>query len=464
MVAVAEPRSSRERMFFTVSLFVFGICSIWSSTVLLAKIYPALFPGRELASDIRPIGAISSGIGSLPVVSAAQLPSTNVESAFNRRINVLVMGVDKRPGDQDLDRYRTDTIMVATVDPLTKQASILSIPRDALITIHHPGGFTYEDKINSSYGIGVEAGKSFSAGAKQLEADIKANFAIDIDYWVLLDFKGVEKLINVLGGIEIDIPPDLAVPDWWYSDEGSPARWVSYPAGKQHLDGYNAVAFGRNRETLRGDLDRVRRQQLVLQTAVNKVFGQKLLDDPVGLYNAYVNVIKTDLPQSRVLPFGLLAKETGGNLASYSLAIEDWKNGQPSYTYAQHQIGGAVVILKPEAVQDILATMFTKSTYARSSVEIQDGIGGNEGEEKSNALGRYLRFTKALPTVYASGIVAPQNETTITVYNQDWMNMAEDIAKWLNVPITNIRTASKPPGSALPDVVITVGKGFKVPG
>ena len=460
MVAAAEPRTGKERMLFALSLVVFGTCCFWSAIVLFARIYPALFPGRDLISDVNAVGVISNVTKPLPGI--IQVPQTNPTSVFNRRINVLVLGVDKRPDEDDLGDYRTDTIMVATVDPLSKQASVLSIPRDAYITINHPAGYTYEDRINASYGVGFENGHSFDAGAKQLEKDIKANFGIDIDYWVLMDFKGVEQLINVLDGIDVDIPPELAVGDWYYSDDDYSGRWISFPEGMQHLDGYHAVAFGRNRESEHGDLDRMLRQQLVLQTAVNKIFSQKLLDDPVGLYNAYGNIVKSDIPANRILALGLLAKETSGNLATYSLGAE--VNGVPTVEDFTTPEGAAVLMLNPENVSTILATMFTKATYAGSRVEIQDGIGGLAGEDKAAALGRYLRFTKQLPTVYESGEVLSQDETTITVYDPRWAPLAQEIALWLGVPIASIVSEEKPRGSALPDIIVTIGESYRAPG
>jgi polyisoprenyl-teichoic acid--peptidoglycan teichoic acid transferase len=266
----------------------------------------------------------------------------------------------------------------------------------------------------------------------------------------------------VLDGIDIDIPEELAVGDWWYSDDDYNARWISFPPGMQHLDGYHAVAFGRNRDSEHGDLDRMLRQQLVLQTAVKKIFSQKLLDDPVGLWNAYGNIVKTDIPTSRILALGLLAKETSGNMATYSLGQE--VDGVPTVSDFVTDEGADVLLLNPENVSRILGMMFAKATYVNSHVEIQDGIGGLEGEDKAAALGRYLRFTKQLPTVYESGVVDPQAATTITVYDARWNHLAQEMALWLGIPAGAIFSAEKLPGSAMPDIIVTIGDDFRMPG
>ena len=70
-----------------------------------------------------------------------------------------------------------------------------------------------------------------------------------------MDFLGVEELIDAVGGIDIDVPEELAFDDWWYSDEGNrPPHWLSVFPGEQHMSGYTAVAFGRYRNGPDGDL------------------------------------------------------------------------------------------------------------------------------------------------------------------------------------------------------------------
>src|SRR5690606_1041975 len=92
--------------------------------------------------------------------------------------------------------HRTDAIMVATIDPVTKIANLLSFPRDLYIEQTRPdGSVAREARINESWVVGFERGGSLDASAEQLVRDIKHNFDIEIDNWVMLDFFGVEALV-----------------------------------------------------------------------------------------------------------------------------------------------------------------------------------------------------------------------------------------------------------------------------
>ncbi|MCK9518735.1 MAG: LCP family protein, partial [Dehalococcoidia bacterium] len=408
---------------------------------------PALFPGKTLSSLLPVLDDLPS-----PIIK----PSGS-ESSFNKRINLLIIGVDKRPGYQELDAYLTDTIMIATVDPLSKESAVLSFPRDMLIDIHTSNG-VYLDRINTSYGIGVQEGNSFKAGAEHLAFDIKENFGIEVDHWVVMDFEGVEKLIDALGGIDVDIPWDLSVPDWYYSNDDINPVWVAFPPGPTHLDGYHAVAFGRYRND--SDLYRVKRQQLVLQTALAKVFSQGLLNDPIGLWNAYNDTVKTDIPVGSMPGYGLLLKSTNGRLKTYSLGDE--VNGVQTLYAATTPSGAAVLEWDRDNVRYWISQAFTPAKYAASVVEIQNGY-GPDGEVRTLGLGRYLKYVQGLPTVEVGGDTTPQPTTTITLFDPAKRSLAEDIARWLEIPATAIRTAEKTT-TTQPDVAIVIGADFRVPG
>ena len=439
-----------QRFLFTFALFTFGLASIYTSLALLTRVTPQLFPGQDLSSALG---------GVLPDLGRIGITAPSAESPVNQRINLLIMGVDKRPSYRDLDAYLTDTIMIATLDPVGKTVNILSIPRDTLIEIHPPGGGKYHSRINESYGVGESYGHSFEAGAKQLESDLKTNFGIEIDNWVLLDFKGVEKLINAVDGIDVDIPYELSVGDWWYSDDDYSARWISFPPGPQHLDGYHAVAFGRHRE-YDSDFVRVKRQQLVVQAAIQRVFAKGLLNNPFELWDAYSSTVKTDLSKVKLAGLAPLVKQTQGRMKTYSIA--DPVDGRPTLTPFTTEMGAATQVWDPENVQYWLNQVFTKSAYADSHVEIQNGDGYG-GDARAAALGRFLAYSKGLPAVAIGPDAALQAETTITFYGDDRRTLAEDIAKWLGILPAAIKTAPRPEGSA-PDVVIVIGQGFKIPG
>lgn len=449
--------TASQRLLFVLALCTFFLASSYTSLALLARVTPALFPGRSLTDlrIIRPLANLNT-----PIVD---ISDPGESSVFNKRINLLVIGVDKRPGFQFEDNansgYLTDTIMVATIDPVAKTSSVLSFPRDMLIDIHTPTA-TYEDRINTSFGTGVRAAGSIAGGIDQLRLDMAENFGIEIDNYVILDFEGVEGLVDAIGGIDIDIPEDLAVGPWYYSDDDVNATWVEFPPGPTHLDGYHAVAFGRHRE-YDSDLKRVKRQQLVLQTAVNEAFSNGLLDsNPRTLWDSYVSAVKTDIPYSKFPGYALLLKDTNGRLKTYSLG--DPVNDVPTMIPFTTDGGAAVLRWEPENVQYWLSQVFTKAAYSASSVEIQNGY-GDGGAVRSAALGRYLAYVKGLPTVYYGPDAVPQPHTTITLYHTAKEVLAQDIARWMGIPESEI-IIQPSSDTSLPDVVVTIGNDFTVPG
>ncbi|MEZ4493701.1 MAG: LCP family protein [Dehalococcoidia bacterium] len=449
--ARAIPRYTiRDRLLFVVALLTFGVAVFYMAGGLLIRAYPALFPGETVPF----IGKVLS-----PLPGPVGVNQPGASSVFNKRVNLLILGLDKRPGDRFEDAYRTDTIMVATIDPVSKEASLLSFPRDLYITYDLPDG-QWSGRINQSYLEGFQREGTIAAGAKQLAHDLEFNFGITIDHWMVMDFLGVEGIIDSIGGIDIDIPEELAVYNWWYSDEGGrPPEYVTFYPGEQHLIGYYAVAFGRSRESSQGDLDRVKRQQLVVEAALTKVFSLSLLNDPIGLYNAYKDTVKHDVAAGEMPGLARLLQASRGNLQTYSIA--DPVDGNPT-VYGFETAGGAAVLgWDPENVTYWLNKAFPKTSYSGAAVEIQDGF-GEPMEDRDEALGRYLRFAKGVPVVYIGPERTTQATTTITLFREGRRELAVDIAGWMGIPTAAIITKN-PPDESYPDVLIAIGQDFILP-
>ena len=448
----ATARYSRlQRTFFVIALLGFATASSYAGLGLLTRAYPAVFPGEN--------APFSQVLGGLPGPAKVEQPDET--SVFNKRINILILGSDARWGENPIEQ-RTDVIMVASIDPVTKTPSMLSFPRDLYITHHLPDGSQYEGRINESFQIGGDHGGNFDSAAEQVERDLYANFGIEIDYYLVMDFLGVESLIEELGGIELTIPEELAVPDWWYSDESGrvDAHWISFPAGTHQLDGYNAVAFGRYRED--SDLKRMKRQQLVLETAMVKAFREGLFD-PLkarSLYDEFNNSFQHNVSLQRALGLANLALESRGEIHTFS--IGDPVDGRDTVWDWTTPGGASVLLWDQENVRYWLNQTFTKATYAASNVEIQNGYGFG-GESEVEALGRYLRFAKGFPTVYKGPDAELQPTSSIIVYDEARLEMAQDIAGWMSLPDTAVLPQYSE-DQTLPDVLIIIGQDFVVPG
>lgn len=298
-------------------LTALAVGTTWGSLILLAHVWPALFPGRTLDLGVSGSSVFSTKIPgpriNLPDVIKIETPEDTI---FNRPLIVLVVGTDT---SADIANLRTDTILLARIDPVTKSVKLLSIPRDLVIEISGPGGEIYEDRINSSFGVGAAKDETIRSGMEHLAADIERNFGVSTDYWVQVDFRGAERLFDALGGVDVYIPEELSAYDWYYSDNDRPARYISFPPGEQHLEGYEAVAFSRLRE-FDNDLKRIERQQIVMEAAMAQAFSKGLLNNVPSLWSAYKDAIVTNVDTARVPGLGLLAKDTRGRIQTYSLA------------------------------------------------------------------------------------------------------------------------------------------------
>lgn len=442
--------SLRQRLAFVVSLLILGGASFYAGLGLLTRAYPAVFPGENA-----PFSRVLSG---LPGPAKVEQPDSS--SVFNKRRNFLVVGVDRRSYEPIIGTHRTDAIMVTTIDPVTNVANMLSFPRDLYIDITGPNGEVYrQGRINESWGIGVERGGTLEAGAEQLAQDLKYNFGVEIDHWVMLDFLGVETLIDAIGGIEIDVPPELAVYDWLYSDESGrrPAEYISFLPGRQHIDGYLAVAFGRNRQPT--DLERVKRQSLVIETALLQAISKGMLEDPLGTYNAFSDTVYHNVSPALVPGLANLLLESRGDLHTFSIA--EPVNGRPTVFDFTTETGASVLLWDRENARYWLNQVFSRSSYARSNVEIQNGYGPGGGAEVER-LGRFLRFGKGLPTVYHGPDADVQPFSSIVVNKPERMDMAQEIAEWMALPESAI-SMSQSDNPELPDIVIVIGEDFVLP-
>ncbi len=172
--------------------------------------------------------------------NATPLPTDVPPINFDRKdpFTMLLLGVDTREGDTDPSR--SDTIILAYVDPLEKHVNLLSIPRDLLVT--QAGGFG-QAKMSDVYANG-EINKYVDptrGGIALVRDTIEQNFRIQIDYYAQVDFNGFKKIVDAFGGVTVDNP--YPIKDDEYPTEDYQFTRVFFPAGIQHLYGEQALAI-----------------------------------------------------------------------------------------------------------------------------------------------------------------------------------------------------------------------------
>ncbi len=201
------------------------------------------------------------------------------------RLTVLILGSDAREG---VIGERTDAIIMATIDPSSGKVAMVSLPRDT-VNVPIAPGVAYRDRINSLlWDFERQTGKKKKALAKAKKALAYA-FGTEIDYYALVGFSGLVRLVNRIGGIDVELEERLVDPTMHLGKNGLKLR-----AGRRHLDGMTTLAFSRSRHS-DSDYDRSRRQHQVLAASAEKV-RKRGLDPLAGLVEVARKKIATDMP------------------------------------------------------------------------------------------------------------------------------------------------------------------------
>lgn len=270
---------------------------------------------------------IFGGGGNAPALDANVDP-TKLKGEGDGRVNVLMLGKGGAGHDgADL----TDTILIMSVDPIQKEASMLSIPRDFWVKTD-----AGQSKINAVYANAkykVLNGKKTSdineraeqAGLNAIESEVEEVFGIPIHYHVMVDFAAFEKAIDTVGGVDINVTKEGVV----YERLWNPVKRKSYildvKEGRQHFDGERALFYARSRHTsARGDFDRAERQRAVVLALKDKVMSAGTYGNPVKinqLVNEFGDHVRSNLSTGEVLRvYDIMKGIDSSKVASVGLA------------------------------------------------------------------------------------------------------------------------------------------------
>jgi LCP family protein required for cell wall assembly len=186
------PRQQHRRLIFTLILLC-AVAASYLGLVIVARVERIFFPGNPISV---PGGSAISRV----------LPGIDVsgDTSSDARINILLIGADNDFGaaGKQSGLEHTDSIEVVSVDPKTKSATALGIPRDLWVTIPDRSGGTYQDRVNTPLVMGIV--KHYPEGGIGLEKEvIENNLHITIDHYVMINFDGFIKVIDALGGIDV---------------------------------------------------------------------------------------------------------------------------------------------------------------------------------------------------------------------------------------------------------------------
>ena len=216
------------------------------------------------------------------------------------KATIMIMGVDAREDDVG----RSDTLMIAAVDPKRNQASLLSVPRDTRVKIAGHGW----DKINAAYAYG-SAKSGILGGEKLAQRTVEDFLGVNIDHYVVIDTHAFQKIIDAIGGIDIDVEKRMYYEDPWDDDGG---LVIDLRPGKQHMDGKTAVTYVRYRDE-EGDIGRIKRQQKFMKACMEKVTSPAIIPKLPTVIKEVMSSVKTDLSFRQLLEFAGTLKEAQKN-------------------------------------------------------------------------------------------------------------------------------------------------------
>jgi LCP family protein required for cell wall assembly len=247
----------------------------------------------------------SAGPATSGGASAGTAASPSPASAV-ARMNVLLIGVDAGVGRST---FLTDTLIVASLDPLTETVSLLSLPRD-MVDVPLPNGHTYSDKINSLLSYARHHPGEFPGstgdGHDVLMAAVGTLLGLDIERYAQVDLGGFVAVIDSLGGVDVNVAHSFCDPSY---DEYGFTRGFAITAGRHHLNGSQALAYARVRKASgESDFTRQARQQEIISGARDAVVKGGFLGDPIGFLKAIGRTVETNVPRSVIVPLAEVAQ------------------------------------------------------------------------------------------------------------------------------------------------------------
>ncbi|MDN6255738.1 MAG: LCP family protein [Tetragenococcus koreensis] len=233
--------------------------------------------------------------------------SRNIDFSDEDPFSILLLGIDS--GDLGREEQgRSDTLMVATVNPQENKSTLVSIPRDTYVDIV---GEDKQDKINHAYAF----------GGTSMAMDTASEFLdIPIDHYVSINMKGIKELVDAVGGVDVNNDLEFTFDDY------------NYEFGKIHLNGDQALGYLRMRhDDPEGDYGRQGRQRAVVEAVVDKALSLSGATQYRSILDALEGNMKTDLSFSNMRTIALDYRNAFSNIDQLQLQGEGFMQDGVSY-------------------------------------------------------------------------------------------------------------------------------------
>jgi len=336
--------------------------------ILLALVFGGGFFGFKIIKTLGKVVAKNT-TGSAPALVHTDLKPENLAGEGDGRINILLLGMG---GEGHDGGTLTDTIMLVSIEPVSKKVAMLSIPRDLYVPIRDYGSY----KINVAHAIGEESKDQIEGGGPALAKEVVSSVLdLPVHYFVRVDFEGFEKLIDEIDGVDVNVPEDLYDP--LYPDENYGYEEFSISAGEQQMDGATALKYARSRETT-SDFDRARRQQIIISAIRDKFLTLEILTNLSKISNTLDILgdhLKTDLQLWEMEKLAKIAKDI--DMSSVTNVV--LSDAPDSYLYGD-LVPEAGYVLLPQAgdfseIQKFVHSVFKDEFVAgeAAKIEVQNG-------------------------------------------------------------------------------------------
>jgi polyisoprenyl-teichoic acid--peptidoglycan teichoic acid transferase len=394
-----------------------------------------------------------------PTPIGSQVPDVSLPPWDGReRLNILLIGSDEQGGG-----HNTDTLITVSIDPVTKQAAMFSLPRDTQFVPLPAGnarsfwGRTYPNKINSFFvnnrkRADLWPGNDRTRGYNGLKATLGELYDLDIKYFVEVNFNGFKKVVDAVGGVTINVQVPV-VDDAFPGSTGRSQR-LYIPSGIQHMDGDQALRYARSRNTS-DDFDRGARQQRVLLSLREQADPQILLPRLPELVEALKSAVRTDIPLDQLDELlGLASEVDTTDIRSYVFTPDFYQNEVLSGYWLEPRVDRIQAAVRDAFTADPAdEALRERLADEGAGVWVLNGTGsGNRGTR----LAGYLEFhglAASAPRQAPEGDVP--KDTVITVYNGAEAEMPGTIAYLEDLFGVKVKKATD--STVRTDIVIVIG-------
>lgn len=276
-----------------------------------------------------------------PVPTPTTTPAMPLVSPLPIDDDVLVIALLGRDTLNGSTLWRTDSIILAFIDPEVKHIGLLSVPRDLWVQIPYYGF----ERINIVDSLG-ERDRYPGGGPALLNQTLRSNLGVSIDHYIRIDFQGFVRIIDAVGGVTVNVEKPIR-DDFPDPLSALGHSWLTLPAGLLHMDGRLALSYCRSRKTT-SDFDRSRRQQQVLLALWRQALNPETLTKAPRLWAELSDAFETDLGMGEAIRLAYVVYEIGPqNVRTEHL---DYQAARPWTTPA----GAQVLLPQTEVIRQVI--------------------------------------------------------------------------------------------------------------